>query len=300
MTEFEHIRTALKSHRHSIDETLKKICITCPPEVPERLWNSMRHSLLAGGKRLRPILCMAGSELSGNSSTLALPMGIAFEMVHTASLIHDDLPCMDDDTLRRGLPTNHVLFGEALALLAGDALLAWAFSYPLQPLSRAGVPAERIVRALAFFAEAVGPWGICGGQVLDSDPQSQREGDSFLWEIALGKTATLIRAAVVSGAVLGGVDEKTEQCVMAYGTHLGLAFQIVDDVLDVIAPAEELGKTPGKDAAQGKRTFVTHFGIDRARAFALQETEAARQALSGVPGGNWLSDLAAYLAYRCA
>ncbi len=300
MNAFEDVRDTLTARRKMVDSALEALCDTCPPGVPDRLWQSMRHSLLAGGKRLRPILCMAGGELAGALPETIFPLGIAFEMVHTASLIHDDLPCMDNDTLRRGLPTNHVLFGEGLALLAGDALLVWSFSHPLAHLARMGIASERIVRALEIFAQAMGPWGVCGGQVLDSDPQSLREGDDFLWDIARGKTATLIQAAVLSGAVLGGADQALEARVAEYGLHLGLAFQIVDDILDVTAPAEELGKTPGKDAAQGKRTFVTHFGMERARRFAQQESDAARRALEEIPQGKWLRELASYLAHRCS
>ncbi|HOU32271.1 MAG TPA: polyprenyl synthetase family protein [Synergistaceae bacterium] len=300
MSEFDAVRNTLAAQQKRVDRTLEDLCGPCPSGVPDRLWQSMRHSLLAGGKRLRPVLCMAGSELAGSTPERGLPMGIAFEMVHTASLIHDDLPCMDNDVLRRGLPTNHVLFGESLALLAGDALLAWAFSYPSSLLAQAGVPAERILRAMEIFAQAVGPWGICGGQVLDSDPLSLREGDDFLWDIARGKTATLIQGALLSGAILGGAGPEIEERTAEYGLHLGLAFQIVDDILDATAPVEELGKTPGKDATQGKRTFVTHFGLDQARSFAQRESDAARRALEGIPRGEWLRSLASYLVHRCS
>jgi len=298
MTSFDTVRNFLSETREYVDSALEELCSTPPEGVPERLWEAMRYSLLAGGKRLRPALCLAAGELFGEARERLLPMALAFEMVHTASLIHDDLPCMDDDTLRRGRPTNHVVFGEGLALLAGDALLAWAFAYPAEHLSLCGVPAPRIVRALGVFADAVGPRGICGGQVLDSDPASRKDTAGFVREIAEQKTATLIRASLLTGAILAGAEATTLRRLSDYGANLGLAFQIVDDILDATAPVEELGKTPGKDAAQGKTTFVSTFGLDGAKKCALDATREAQAAIEAVEGATLLRDLAAYLEHR--
>jgi geranylgeranyl diphosphate synthase type II len=206
---------------------------------------------------------------------------------------------MDDDSLRRGKPTNHRVYGEALALLAGDTLLAWAFEHAAKGCSAAGVLPGRLVRALGVFAEAIGPSGICGGQVLDTDPESREEDPDFVRRIAGTKTAVLIRSSLLTGAVLGGADGETEQRYSDYGTHLGMAFQIVDDILDVIGTSADLGKTAGKDAEQGKRTFVSVYGLDRARAMAEEESLRATDALrSRLPEGDLLLLLPEYLVHR--
>jgi len=268
-------------------------------EIPPRLRESMLYSLRAGGKRLRPILCLAAGRRCGGDPERILPMAIAHEMFHTASLIHDDLPCMDDDSLRRGKPTNHVAYGEALALLAGDALLIWAFEHAARGSLDVGADPARALRALALFGEATGPAGVCGGQVLDTDPESASEERDFVAEIARTKTALLIRSALGTGALLAGAEESVAQRYMDYGTHLGLAFQIVDDVLDVVGDAKELGKTVGKDAAQGKRTFVSVYGLPEARRRAEEESRLAREILSPLlEEGDFLLDLPEYLVHR--
>jgi geranylgeranyl diphosphate synthase type II len=267
--------------------------------VPQRLKESMSYSLLAGGKRLRPVLCLAAAERCGVGPDKALPMAAAIEFVHTASLIHDDLPCMDDDDMRRGRPTNHKAFGEALALIAGDALLIWAFGYALSHLPRAGIPYETASKAVAVLAEASGPSGMCGGQVLDTDRESQGSGADFVYSIAGAKTVSLIRASVVSGAILGEISDTALRCYHDYGTHLGLAFQIIDDILDVTSTADELGKTPHKDEAQGKVTFVSAYGLDGAKKLAEENSEEACRALEELfPEGDLLIDLAKSLAGR--
>jgi geranylgeranyl diphosphate synthase type II len=267
--------------------------------VPARLSDSMAYSLLAGGKRLRPILCLAAAERCGVGPEKALPLAAAIEFIHTASLIHDDLPCMDNDDLRRGKPANHRAFGEPLALIAGDALLIWAFGYALTHLPRGGISYEKISKALAILAEAAGPSGMCGGQVLDTDPESQTGLDDFVFDIANAKTGALIRASVVSGALLGDISDTTLRCYYDYGTHLGLAFQIVDDILDVTRTKDELGKTPRKDEAQGKRTFASVRGLDGAQNLAARNSEDACRAIEELfPEGDLLIDLAKSLADR--
>jgi geranylgeranyl diphosphate synthase type II len=267
--------------------------------IPPRLADSMSYSLLAGGKRLRPALCLAAAERCGVAPEKALPMAAAIEFMHTASLIHDDLPCMDDDDLRRGRPTNHKAFGECMALIAGDALMIWAFGYALSRLPEMGIPYDRVSKATALLAEAAGPFGMCGGQVLDTDEGSRLPDEDFVYRIAEAKTAALIRASVVSGAVLGDIPDTDLRCYYDYGMHLGLAFQIVDDILDVTASKEELGKTPRKDEAQNKLTFVSAYGLDRARELAAEESEEAQRALEELfPEGDLLIDLARSLADR--
>jgi geranylgeranyl diphosphate synthase type II len=267
--------------------------------IPERLRESMFYSLGAGGKRLRPALCLAAAERCGVDPGKAMPMAAAVEFMHTASLIHDDLPCMDDDDFRRGRPTNHKVFGECLALIAGDALMTWSFGYALSHLPSLGVPHDRVVRAVNILSEASGPAGMCGGQTLDADRESRLPERDFVYRIAGAKTAALIRAAVVSGAMLGDIPDTTLQCYYDYGTHLGLAFQIVDDILDVTATREELGKTPKKDEAQDKITFVSAYGLEEARKLALEESEEAERSIEQLfPEGDLLMELARSLACR--
>ena len=280
-----------------IDGEIGIFCTSRPPLVPPGLMDSMAYSLAAGGKRLRPALCLKGAELFGISMERAFPLALSFEMIHTASLIHDDLPAMDDDVLRRGKATNHVLFGEATAILAGDALMALAFEYPLSRLPERGIEAGRICSALFLLASALGPSGICGGQVLDMGGEYLPE--ETPWRIARQKTAVLISAAAVTGAILGGADEQARASLSAYGNYLGTAFQIVDDILDVTSTPEELGKTPGKDAAQSKKTFVSVYGLEKARSLASEQNGLALRALENLSGDtSFFSGLADYLTER--
>ena len=282
-----------------VESRLQGIAEALPAPAPARLRDSIMYSLTAGGKRLRPILCLKAAEVFGMGWERSLPLALGFEMIHTASLIHDDLPAMDNDVLRRGKPTNHVLFGESLAILAGDALLAWAFEYPLTKLAEADIAADRICEAMRIMANACGPFGICGGQVLDTDPESMEDGADFPFKVAAQKTAVLISACVESGAVLGGADRKDAGAFRAYGTHLGATFQMVDDILDVTSSAEELGKTPGKDATQNKKTFVSLFGLEETRSLAKTESEMAVEAIRGIKGDTgFFEALSGYLVER--
>ena len=297
MTDSENFVRQFSEIRAFIDGEIEAFCARRPTLVPEKLMDSMTYSLLAGGKRLRPALCLKGAELFGVPRERAIPLALSFEMIHTASLIHDDLPAMDDDVLRRGKPTNHVLFGEATAILAGDALMALAFEYPLSRLPGMGIEAGRICSALALLASALGPSGICGGQVLDMEAEFLPEEGP--WRIARQKTAVLLSASAVTGAILGGADEEGRASLAAYGNYLGTAFQIVDDILDVTSTAEELGKTPGKDAAQSKKTFVAAYGMEKARSLAAEQTALAVRALENLPGDRaFFSGLADYLIER--
>ena len=267
-------------YANKIRTALELVISSHEGRIPARLMESMVYSLAAGGKRLRPMLCLAAAENGGVGADTAMPMALALEFMHTASLIHDDLPCMDDDDLRRGKPTNHKVFGECLAVLAGDSLMIWAFGYALSGLLRSGVPEDRAAHAVSVLSESSGPEGMSGGQVLDTDPASRESGRDFVYKIAEKKTAALIRASVVTGAIIAGGREAEVRAYYDYGTHLGLGFQIVDDILDATGTSEQLGKTPGKDAGQNKLTFVSAYGLDGARRLAEKESAAAADALS--------------------
>jgi geranylgeranyl diphosphate synthase type II len=282
-----------------VEAGLRELCDSKRGAIPERLLESMSYSLLAGGKRLRPILCLAAAERCGAPAEQAMPMASALEFIHTASLIHDDLPCMDNDDLRRGRPTNHKVFGECTAVLAGFSLMIWAFEHAMSGLVSCGVPPETSLRSAAYLCEAAGPEGLCGGQMLDTDKDSQDSRRDFVYRIAEKKTSPLIRASVVTGAMLAGASDETVRRYAEYGEHLGIAFQIVDDILDATGTSEKLGKTPRKDEIQDKRTFVSAYGLDEAKRLAEDESAMASEALSPLfPNGDLLITLAKQLAYR--
>lgn len=239
------------------------------------LLEAMRYSLLAGGKRLRPVLCMAFSEAVGGTAEAALQAGAAIEMIHTYSLIHDDLPCMDDDDYRRGRLSNHKVYGEAVATLAGDALLTAAFGC----LAGADAPPERIVRCTAILAGAAGENGMVAGQILDLEGEKRALSEAELREVHLHKTGDMIRAACQIGAVLGGGTEEQVEAAGRFAQSLGVAFQIRDDVLDCVGTQEELGKPIGSDEASGKTTFVTLFGVEECGRLVQREAECALAAL---------------------
>jgi len=242
---------------------------------------SMRYSLMAGGKRVRPMLCFAAAEMFGGSMEVASPTAVGLEMIHTMSLIHDDLPSMDNDDFRRGKPTNHVLYGEDVAILAGDAMLSTAFEYVAK--NTKGVPAERVLKVLEIMTECVGPLGLAGGQVLDLKSEGKGFGevtiDTLQW-IHTYKTAALLKAAVASGAVLAGAtDAEVEKCII-YAQKIGLAFQVADDILDLTASTEDLGKTAGKDLEADKTTYPKLLGLERSREVAQELVDEAKEALS--------------------
>ena len=247
------------------------------PERPESLRESMRYSLLAGGKRLRPILCLAACELVGGDASLAMPTAVALEMIHTMSLIHDDLPAMDNDDLRRGRPTNHKVYGDAMAILAGDALLSRAFE--MVSLRSPGVPPERLLKVVAELALGSGAPGVVGGQVVDLEREGREVDLETLDYIHLHKTAALLRACVVTGALIGGADANQVEAMRTYANGIGLAFQIVDDILDVTASSEVLGKTAGKDLIADKTTYPKLLGLEPSRARALELVAQAKSAL---------------------
>jgi geranylgeranyl diphosphate synthase type II len=247
------------------------------PEQPERLREAMRYSLLAGGKRLRPILCLAACELAGGDSEQAMPTAVALEMIHTLSLIHDDLPAMDNDDLRRGRPTSHKVFGEANAILAGDALLTRAFE--MVSLRSPGVPAERLLAVVGELSLAAGAPGLVGGQVVDLESEGKQVSLETLEYIHVHKTGALLRACVLSGALIAGAAEGLMAALRTYARGIGLAFQIIDDILDVTASSEVLGKTAGKDLSANKTTYPKLLGLEESRQRAEALVREAKQAL---------------------
>jgi len=251
----------------AVDQALDRFL---PTEAlpPESLHKAMRYSVFAGGKRLRPVLVAAGAEAVGGHAEAVMPAACAVEMIHTYSLIHDDLPAMDNDDFRRGVPTNHKVFGEAIAILAGDALLTLAFRLLADS---AGVDAQRLREVVAEVADAAGSAGMVGGQVADIECEGKPADAATVDYIHSHKTAALIRASIRSGAILAGATPSELQALRAAGDALGLAFQIMDDILDITATSEELGKTAGKDQAQQKATYPAVHGLEvsRRRARAL-------------------------------
>jgi len=274
----------------------------------------MRYSVFAGGKRLRPILTLASAEtINRDLASLALPAACAIELIHTYSLIHDDLPAMDNDTLRRGRPTLHVVYGDGIAILAGDGLHAEAFTLlarePAAP-GEAGdvdapVVAARKLRVLGVIGDAAGPAGMVGGQAIDLQAAGQAPGPTVtldaegLRAMHARKTGALIRAAAVSGAIMAGAPDGLVRAIDTYAADVGLAFQIVDDILDVEGAAEELGKTAGKDAADAKPTYPSLFGLDASRALAADCVARARQTLVDAKlTAGWLDAMAEWVVVR--
>jgi geranylgeranyl diphosphate synthase, type II len=257
----------------------QKLCETAldnaiPVRYPDKIYESMRYSLLAGGKRLRPILCLATCEMTGGTIEMAMPTACALEMIHTMSLIHDDLPAMDNDDYRRGKLTNHKVYGEDIAILAGDGLLAYAFEHVA--INTQNVPTERILQVIARLGRALGAAGLVGGQVVDLESEGKSDISlETLNFIHNHKTAALLEACVVCGGVLTGVSSEDLQRLSRYAQNIGLAFQIVDDILDITATQEQLGKTAGKDQKANKVTYPKLWGLEESRSKAKQLIEAA-------------------------
>jgi geranylgeranyl diphosphate synthase type II len=292
-----HVKEILNSYRLAFEKYMDESLPVRKNGVPQKLHECMEYSLNAGGKRLRPVLCLAAAERCGCNVLDALPMALGLEMLHTATLIHDDLPCMDNDDMRRGKPSNHAKYGETMAVLAGDALLAQSVEYPL--IHTKNVPSGKLLKAMQIFSSAIGPAGVCGGQAMDVDPEAASGDPDYVRKTAALKTGALIRAAVLAGAALGTDNEEILDCYYNYGTHLGSAFQIVDDILDVTSTVQELGKTPGKDAEQDKITHVTAYGLETALKLAEEESSLAKKALSGIlPENDFLTELPDYLVHR--
>jgi geranylgeranyl diphosphate synthase type II len=257
------------------------------PECPAVVADAMRYSVTAGGKRLRPILCLASAEAVGGDRSTAMPVACAIELIHTYSLVHDDLPAMDNDTMRRGRPTLHVVAGEGMAILAGDGLLTEAFA--VMAAAPAGADATvhmRKLRVIGIVARAAGARGMVGGQALDLTGNDKDRSDvaaatsaEHLALISAKKTGALIRASAVAGAIMGGATDHDVTLIDDAAAQFGLAFQIIDDILDVEGVASTLGKTVGKDAAAGKPTYPALYGLDAARRMAGECLERAERSL---------------------
>lgn len=261
----------IKRTRALVDKSLRS-SVPAAKTKPATIHRAVRYSLLSGGKRLRPLLCCAASEACGGAARQALPAAVAVEMIHAYSLIHDDLPCMDDDSLRRGKPTSHVVFGEGMAVLAGDALLTEAFAVLSTCKPRARYSAADLIGELA---RAAGSRGLIAGQVADLEAEGRKPTEPALYFIHAAKTGMLLRVALKLGGMSAGATKAQIASLDRFGFALGLAFQIQDDILDATQSARKLGKSAGKDAAAGKMTFPALYGLEKSLALAEQWTDEA-------------------------
>ena len=290
------LQETLKQGQERTDAALDRL-IPLETQTPVSIHKAMRHSVFAGGKRLRPVLCMeAGRMVAGSLPAKIEELGAALEMLHTYSLIHDDLPALDNDDLRRGRPTCHKVFGDAIAILAGDALQTQAY----EVLAKLRCPAEARVRIIEEIARGTGTLdGMIGGQVVDLEAEHTRPTAEMLEYIHRAKTAALITASIVSGGIFAGAKDSETRRLRAFGQSIGLAFQIVDDVLDVTQTSEQLGKTAGKDTAAQKATYPALFGVDESVHKADSLVSAALKELGGFgERAETLKQLARYLVER--
>jgi len=293
------LKKYLKDRCKMVDEALERFL---PPadELPLSIHKSMRYSVFAGGKRVRPILLLAACDAVGGDINLAMPAACAMEMIHTYSLIHDDLPAMDDDDFRRGNPTNHKVFGEAIAILAGDALLTEAFILLSNPAHMKGAATDGLLQVIHEIAGCAGSRGMVGGQVVDMESEGKHDIDlATVQYIHTHKTGALIKASVKAGAIIGGADEARLKAITRYGEAIGLAFQIADDILDIEGTTEEIGKDAGSDEARGKATYPAVVGVAEAKRRAAELVEMAMDSLSSLDEkADPLREIARYVVYR--
>ena len=311
----EALAAFIEAARTRVDAAIERV-LPSPPACPPIVSAAMRYSLFAGGKRLRPVLTLAAAHAVAQSGAVddplgpaaghALPAACAVEMIHTYSLIHDDLPAMDNDSLRRGRPTLHVVYGDGIAVLAGDALQAEAFALlAREPVAADASIAARKLRTIDVLASAAGAAGMVGGQAIDLQAAGQAPGHALtldagaLQAMHLRKTGAIIRASASCGAIMAGADADLVSAVDAWAEQIGLAFQIVDDILDVEGSAEDLGKTAGKDAAGDKPTYPSLFGLERSKQMASACAERAEAILrdAGLTRG-WLTGIARWVTTR--
>jgi len=273
------LKSFLAERKQLVDKSLEEYF---PPLVglERKVVEAARYSLFAGGKRVRPILCMQAAEVVGGSYDMVMPVACAMEMIHTYSLIHDDLPAMDNDDFRRGVPTNHKVFGEAIAILAGDALLTEAFGLISDMQDDGRIPAEKILQAIKIVTKASGYRGMIGGQVIDIECENREVDIATVEYMHVHKTGAILSACLELGALLGGGSQADLISLTRYGQHFGLAFQITDDLLDVEGNANLMGKTPGSDIAKDKKTYPALLGISKSRESARMHVDEALQAIS--------------------
>ena len=293
------LKQYLKERCGLVDEALDRL-LPRADELPASLHASMRYSVFAGGKRIRPILMLAACEAVGGDLPCAMPAACAMEMIHTYSLIHDDLPAMDDDDFRRGNPTNHKVYGEAVAILAGDALLTEAFIAMSSVACASLVPAATLLAVIQEIGRCAGSHGMVGGQVVDMESEGKQDIDlATVQYIHTHKTGALIKASIKAGALLGGADEQALAAMTRYGEAIGLAFQIADDILDIEGTTEELGKDAGSDQARGKATYPALVGLAEAKKRAAELVEIALEALAGFDAkAEPLRAIATYIVAR--
>jgi len=292
------IKAYLAKKRTAVDRALESLvppASTFPPVVFE----AMRYSLFAGGKRVRPILAVASAEALGANTTGLLPIACSLELIHTYSLIHDDLPAMDNDALRRGRPTCHKVYGEANAILAGDGLLNMAFEVLADPKRIKSVPAGRMLAIISVIARASGAFGMIGGQAVDMLSEGKDVDIPTLEYIHTHKTGALIRASVRIGALYAKAGEKRLKALTRYGEYVGLAFQIADDILDITGTQEQIGKDTGSDLKKGKKTFPSFYGIEESRRRAREVADRAVASLKEFDRkADPLRELAKYIVHR--
>ncbi len=292
-----NLNNYLKEKRKAVDCFLKDYISTRKKQkdCPKQLSKSMEYSLLAGGKRIRPILAIAAYEAAGGRSGVILPIAASLELVHTYSLIHDDLPAMDDDDFRRNKPTNHKVFGEATAILAGDALLTDAFHI----ISRSHADPEKLMRVIRELTHAGGPEGMVGGQTADILLEGKKANKKDIVYIHSHKTGALIRGSVRIGAIMAGPSPMKLNALTNYGEKTGLAFQIIDDILDIIGTKEEMGKSTGADRARGKNTYPSAFGLNESERIARCLVKESLEALKGLSSkADPLREIAKYILMR--
>jgi len=293
-----NIQTYLDQQRQRVEQFLER-SIPASPAPPQRLYESMRYSLLGGGKRIRPILTMASANALGYDDDALLPLAASLEFVHTYSLIHDDLPAMDDDDYRRNRLTNHKVFGEGMAILAGDALLTMAFELCSRGDGTDRFSAAQLLHIVRELADGSGHQGMVGGQVMDIQAENQGVDLTHLQQIHTLKTGRLIRAAVRIGGIIGEATSQQMQCLTDYAENIGLAFQISDDVLNMVGTREELGKDAGTDEKRGKQTYPSFFGVDGARTLGEECVQRAIERLESFgKQADPLRHIAAYIMAR--
>ncbi len=289
------IKAYLKEKKEIIDKELEKYFKKPFDDHIKILKESMQYSLFAGGKRLRPILCIAGAEAVGGNYRDVLPVACALEFIHTYSLIHDDLPAMDDDDMRRGKPTNHKVFGEAVAILAGDALLTDAFYI----MSSSQIDPKKLIKVIRIISEAAGSRGMVGGQVADIRSEGKKVDVSTLEFIHTHKTGALISASVISGAIIADGTDEQIRAISEYGRHIGLAFQIADDILNVEGDPRILGKAVGSDQEKKKVTYPSVLGLERSKQIQKELIEKAILALKDFDSkADPLREIAKYIIER--